>query len=1834
MNDEFTVLPLPADLEYYQGNIDLADYDNDGDLDAAVIGMLVDPYIPYTINVLKNDGTGNFSKITIADFDLFNSDIDFGDYDNDGDPDLIFSGHTGWWFGNPSEPYDKTEFYRNDGNDTFTFEDFGITAYGFGNQEWGDYDNDGRIDLAINGYEPPAIYQSSGFAANTPPDAPENLQINYDLESYCFILSWDPATDAQIPSSGLSYNVRIGTYPGGNDVLSPMARSDGLRLIPETGNAGQNTYFKFFNPPFGQYYWSVQAIDGAFAGSEFSVESTFSAGILPLVTTLPAENVGANSARLKGVIQTAQMQVETGFILGKSNLWSTFQASPGTIPWTTLDTISLSLSSLDTNTTYHYCAFAKIDDGSKEDEYVFGDTLSFATGTNPGIISGDTVTDITFYSARLHGVINPEGLPANVGFEIGVDNTYGIYIPANPSQVSGNEPVSFEACVSGISPDKNYFFRVKAENGNEVLYGKNKIFTTLTRPDENFTFRAGKTENIITEYLDISGSSNLIEFGSSDDAFSSPVDIGFTFNFAGADFNRFILNTNGFIKLGTVPSSDTTQFLNLPDDYVGGNFSSQLFNDVYIISPFNHDLESGTNPAEFRVSTEGDAGSRICTIQFKNLREKTQPPFRQFDNLEFQVKLHETTNVIEFVYGEWQPAFEPIVNRVAMVGLKGAGNQNNQVLSVWKWFENPWSQIEFWDGNYYEDEGWNAFDYSHDPLLMPEPGRTFRFYPKQKQDAAVAEIYTMGKLPIPFGLPHNIGAYIKNTGYDTLYNIPVQMNVTGNNLFSEFAEIPVLKPDSGVVVNFPGFNPDVLGFNNVNVTLDFTDDFTPDNTKDFIQEITTNHYSYCDTSGIQSALGMVWVPGPGSPNAQWLARYHVTGTQSILAARIGVGYGTDHQVYAIVLAPDGELLAQSENYHLTEESSWQYVDFGFAEPPVVTNNDFYIGLFQTESPVTYFPIGFQREDPIRPGAFYHGGLNGNPIENSGSARLCIEAITGEAEYCTPNFNDPCNVYHYVTGFQTFGAVSDIENLNSGCFPYSLYEEHTLVVEPGTFFDFEVDGSFYHSQVEIYADWNCDGDFDDDPDMAFFSGRINEEDFEDRIYIPADAVNGASRLRIIAHWEDDVAGGYPCGNFQTGECEDYLLSINPATPMFYQSGTTIQCDTLRPAGRDETNREIIKILLNVTGSLDPLVVTSFNLSPEGCTDFDNDVDQVRIYYTGNYETFSTDNLFGTTNDLNNPVSGNLPLIYGPNYFWVTYTTSSSATPGNYLDAGCESITLNGTETVVPGVTSPEGRIKIDYCLPLFSFPGGCEAGIGCQGFSTAGGIENIDNLNNGCPGNELSYSDFTNHKVISTPGSIITFYYSTDAWWQDVELAVLIDWNQDIDFDDPGESYNYVVTDFINGQIIIPGDALPGTTRMRLLTWQYLQPKTGESGNKNSWYCGLWSEQGEIEDYSFEIQEAPILTQTIEIPTGWNGFSTYLEPVNNDIQSMFLPIENQLVIINDHTHVYWPGENINTFTDGWHSSFGAQIKVTQSSTLPVEGTFTNRIAQLNQGWNFLPVLSECSAEVEEVFSLNLPYLKIVKDIAGTGVYWPEYNINNLGYLLPGKAYLLYWDTYFAFPVVYPQCSKTTSVAETKHIPQETPPWNLPVRTKNSHIIAIPEIIATTFSSGDFIGAFTLEGICAGLSIFDNKAMAVTLFEDDPLTVQKEGFAENEPITMKLFMTSTKDEVPCRIEYSNKEKGSGFWKTDGLSVIEDINPLDGSELNEKVMVFPNPTKSNLMISGLTEKGLIELFNTEGKLVLSQTTTPGLNILQASYIKKGVYLLKITSSEHVHTFKIVFE
>ncbi|MFH0756837.1 MAG: PKD domain-containing protein [Bacteroidota bacterium] len=76
-----------------------------------------------------------------------------------------------------------------------------------------------------------------------------------------------------------NYNVRVGTSPGGVDVVSPLSDpvSGFLRMI-SGGNAGVNDFFLLDTLAEGRYYWSVQAISAGMQGGAWAQEQSFIIG--------------------------------------------------------------------------------------------------------------------------------------------------------------------------------------------------------------------------------------------------------------------------------------------------------------------------------------------------------------------------------------------------------------------------------------------------------------------------------------------------------------------------------------------------------------------------------------------------------------------------------------------------------------------------------------------------------------------------------------------------------------------------------------------------------------------------------------------------------------------------------------------------------------------------------------------------------------------------------------------------------------------------------------------------------------------------------------------------------------------------------------------------------------------------------------------------------------------------------------------------------------------------------------------------------------------------------------------------------------------------------------------------------------------------------------------------------------------------------------------------------------------------------------------------------------------------------------------------------------------
>jgi uncharacterized repeat protein (TIGR01451 family) len=138
----------------------------------------------------RNDG-GVFVESGPADDALpgvSTSSVAWGDYDNDGDLDILLTGATG-------SPVARV--YRNEGG-VFVAIDAAFTGVSYSSVAWGDYDNDGDLDILLTG------------ATGSPVT---RLYRNEECADLAVVKAVTPASAA--PGAAITYTVRFtNTGPG------------------------------------------------------------------------------------------------------------------------------------------------------------------------------------------------------------------------------------------------------------------------------------------------------------------------------------------------------------------------------------------------------------------------------------------------------------------------------------------------------------------------------------------------------------------------------------------------------------------------------------------------------------------------------------------------------------------------------------------------------------------------------------------------------------------------------------------------------------------------------------------------------------------------------------------------------------------------------------------------------------------------------------------------------------------------------------------------------------------------------------------------------------------------------------------------------------------------------------------------------------------------------------------------------------------------------------------------------------------------------------------------------------------------------------------------------------------------------------------------------------------------------------------------------------------------------------------------------------------------------------------------------------------------------------
>ena len=240
----------------------------------------------------------------------------FGDFDKDGDVDILFV--------IPGSDYTIFQFYRNDGNGVFKPKDTNLDgtytcqacndydgdglyeilavkkgAYKYVllklNNKWsvaetelpsglslrtiGDVNNDGTMEMVYNNSKKSyTIYDAvPNCKVNTRPAKMEKPSAVAYADAGKLKISWTRGKDAETSACDLTYELRIGSESGKGDIYLGKSNADGTRRVLEDGNMGRALKYMFDtgNLCEGKYYIAIQAIDASGLGGPWSDEFVY-----------------------------------------------------------------------------------------------------------------------------------------------------------------------------------------------------------------------------------------------------------------------------------------------------------------------------------------------------------------------------------------------------------------------------------------------------------------------------------------------------------------------------------------------------------------------------------------------------------------------------------------------------------------------------------------------------------------------------------------------------------------------------------------------------------------------------------------------------------------------------------------------------------------------------------------------------------------------------------------------------------------------------------------------------------------------------------------------------------------------------------------------------------------------------------------------------------------------------------------------------------------------------------------------------------------------------------------------------------------------------------------------------------------------------------------------------------------------------------------------------------------------------------------------------------------------------------------------------------------------
>lgn len=173
-------------------------------------------------------------------------------------------------------------------------------------------------------------------------------------------------------------------------------------------------------------------------------------------------------------------------------------------------------------------------------------------------------------------------------------------------------------------------------------------------------------------------------------------------------------------------------------------------------------------------------------------------------------------------------------------------------------------------------------------------------------------------------------------------------------------------------------------------------------------------------------------------------------------------------------------------------------------------------------------------------------------------------------------------------------------------------------------------------------------------------------------------------------------------------------------------------------------------------------------------------------------------------------------------------------------------------------------------------------------------------------------------------------------------------------------------------------------------------KSDASIGRSGFYC---------DNLRLLTSQSQVIDQSILIPSGWSGISSFINPQKTNIEEIFGDNLSDIIFLTNNQEFFQP-ENSNSDLSTWNPEYGFLIKSQSEFLLNMSGMGEfNRSIMLTEGWNLIPVISALPIHVDSLSTDPPGLIEAIKSACGVSIYWPEKEISSLEYLSPGKSYYI-------------------------------------------------------------------------------------------------------------------------------------------------------------------------------------------------------------------------------------